>query len=88
MRERVIKIKGKGDGAHKIKERIIPFTVPIVLLAVKIYLKLRLVSIFPHLFLSHRLEPLNIKTEDINWVDFSIKIFGKGSKERVIFLIE
>lgn len=30
-------------------------------------------------------EALNIKIEDINWVDFSIKILGKGSKERVIF---
>lgn len=30
-------------------------------------------------------EALNIKIEDINWVDFSIKILGKGSKQRVIF---
>ena len=58
LRERVIKIKGKGDGAHKIKERVIPVTEPIALSAVEIYLKFRPVSIFPYLFLSHRLEPL------------------------------
>lgn len=58
LRERMIKIKGKGDGAHKIKERVIPVTEPIALSAVEIYLKLRPVSIFPHLFLSHRFEPL------------------------------
>ena len=30
-------------------------------------------------------EALNIKKEDMNWNDFTIKILGKGSKERFIF---
>jgi len=30
-------------------------------------------------------EALNIKIEDMNWNDFTIKILGKGSKERLIF---
>jgi site-specific recombinase XerD len=30
-------------------------------------------------------EALKIKNRDINWNEFSIKIFGKGSKERLIF---
>ena len=30
-------------------------------------------------------EALNIKKEDINWRNFTIKVLGKGSKERLIF---
>ncbi|MBA7702680.1 Tyrosine recombinase XerD [subsurface metagenome] len=29
-------------------------------------------------------EALNIKKEDMNWINFTIKILGKGSKERLI----
>lgn len=58
FRERVINIEGKGDSTYRIRERIIPLTEPVALSAVEIYLRLRPASIFDHLFLSARIEPL------------------------------
>ena len=58
FRERAINIEGKGDNTYRIRERIIPLTEPVALSAVEIYLKLRPASIFDHLFLSARIEPL------------------------------
>jgi len=56
--QRLIKISGKGDPKHTVRERIIPVTEPIALSALETYLRLRPQSVFPHLFLSCRLEPL------------------------------
>ena len=60
LKERYVQIKGKGDSNYSVRERTIPLTEPAVLSAVEIYLKLRPVSIFPHLFINQRLEPLEI----------------------------
>ncbi|GAH78595.1 unnamed protein product, partial [marine sediment metagenome] len=58
FKQRIIKITGKGDTRHAVRERIIPVTEPIALSALETYLGLRPESVFPHLFLSLRLEPL------------------------------
>ena len=58
FRERVITIKGKGDHTYRVRERIILVTELLALSALEIYLKLRPVSVFPQLFLSRLLEPL------------------------------
>ena len=58
FKQRFIKITGKGDTQHTVRERIIPVTEPIALSALETYLRLRPESVFPHLFLSPRLEPL------------------------------
>ncbi len=58
FKQRLIKISGKGDPKHTVRERIIPVTEPIALSALETYLRLRPQSVFPHLFLSCRLEPL------------------------------
>jgi len=56
--QRLIKITGKGDSLHTVRERIIPLSEPITLSALETYLRFRPESIFPHLFLSPRREPL------------------------------
>ena len=58
FKERLIRITGKGDSRHTVRERIIPLTEPIALSAIETYLRLRPQSAFPHLFLSPGLEPL------------------------------
>jgi site-specific recombinase XerD len=58
LQNRVIKIQGKGDLIHHIRERIIPITEPVVLASLETYIKLRPKSLFPELFLSARFEPL------------------------------
>jgi len=58
FRQRVIRIEGKGDTRHHIRQRIIPVTEPIALSAAEIYLRLRPKSIFDYFFLSNHLEPL------------------------------
>jgi len=58
FKQRIIKITGKGDARHAVRERIIPVTEPMALSALETYLGLRPESVFPHLFLSLRLEPL------------------------------
>jgi site-specific recombinase XerD len=59
LKQRFIKINGKGDPRHTVRERIIPVTEPITLSAIETYLGLRPQCIFPHLFISCRLEPLH-----------------------------
>ena len=56
--QRVIRIEGKGDNRHHIRQRTIPVTEPIALSAAEIYLSLRPKSIFDYFFLSNHLEPL------------------------------
>ena len=55
LKQRFIKINGKGDPRHTVRERIIPVT----LSSIETYLGLRPQCIFPHLFVSSRLEPLH-----------------------------
>lgn len=59
LEQRFIKINGKGDPRHTVRERIIPVTEPITLSAIETYLSLRPQCIFSHLFVSCRLEPLH-----------------------------
>ena len=59
LKQRFIKINGKGDPDHTVRERIIPVIEPITLSAIETYLGLRPQCIFPHLFVSRRLEPLH-----------------------------
>ncbi len=59
LKQRFIKINGKGDPRHTVRERIIPVTEPITLSAIETYLGLRPQCIFSHLFVSCRLEPLH-----------------------------
>jgi len=55
---RLITVDGKGAGRYVVRQRILPVTEPIALAAAETYLQLRPQSLFPHLFLSARLEPL------------------------------
>jgi len=79
FRERVITIKGKGDHTYRVRERIIPVTEPLALSALEIYLKLRPVSVFPHLFLSRLLEPLQYTGYTLIIKNIKNKVFAKKS---------
>jgi site-specific recombinase XerD len=65
--QRLIKISGKGDSLHTVRERIVPLSEPLTLCALETYLRFRPESMFPHLFLSPRREPLQ-------WTGFSTRI--------------
>jgi len=58
FRQRLIRIRGKGDNTYRVRERIIPVTEPITLSAAETYLRLRPKSIFDHFFLNTHIEPL------------------------------
>ena len=55
---RLITVDGKGAGRYAVRQRILPVSEPIALAATETYLQLRPQSLFPHLFLGARLEPL------------------------------
>lgn len=55
---RLIRISGKGDQAHTVRQRIIPVSEPFTLGALESYLQIRPRCLYPHLFLSPRLQPL------------------------------
>lgn len=77
IEEEYRQIKEKMEAAHEITERI----------------KAKYFSLFRDLTFFNLLiatglrisEALNIKSEDMNWNECTIKILGKGSKERLIF---
>jgi site-specific recombinase XerD len=58
LRARLIRISGKGDRQHAIRQRIIPLREPFTLAALESYLRLRPRSLSPHLFLNYALQPL------------------------------
>jgi integrase/recombinase XerC len=58
LQSRLIRISGKGDRRHIVRQRIIPVSEPFTLAALESYLRLRPRCLYPHLFLSPRLQPL------------------------------
>lgn len=58
LQSRLIRISGKGDRAHTVRQRIIPLSEPFTLGALESYLRIRPRCLYPHLFLSPRLQPL------------------------------
>ena len=74
--QRLVKITGKGDSLHTVRERMIPLSEPITLSALETYLRFRPETIFPHLFLSPRREPLQ-------WTGFSTAIKKIARQARI-----
>lgn len=58
LQSRLIRISGKGDRAHTVRQRIIPLSEPFTLGALESYLRIRPRCLYPHLFLSPTLQPL------------------------------
>ncbi|MCX7038095.1 MAG: tyrosine-type recombinase/integrase [Spirochaetes bacterium] len=58
LHSRLIRISGKGDRAHTVRQRIIPVSEPFTLGALESYLRIRPRCLYPHLFLSPWLQPL------------------------------
>jgi site-specific recombinase XerD len=58
LHSRLIRISGKGDRAHTIRQRIIPLSEPFSLGALESYLRVRPRCLYPHLFLAVTLQPL------------------------------
>jgi integrase/recombinase XerC len=58
LHSRLIRISGKGDRAHTIRQRIIPLSEPFTLGALESYLRVRPRCLYPHLFLAVTLQPL------------------------------
>jgi len=58
LHSRLIRISGKGDRAHTVRQRVIPLSEPFTLAALESYLRIRPRWLYPHLFLGLRLQPL------------------------------
>ena len=58
LQSRLIRISGKGDRAHTVRQRIIPLSERFTLGALESYLRIRPRCLYPHLFLSPKLQPL------------------------------
>jgi integrase/recombinase XerD len=58
LRARLIRISGKGDREHTVRQRLIPLGEPFTLAALEGYLRLRPRCLCPHLFLNYALQPL------------------------------